>query len=102
MDKKKKDLKLLVVLCVTAVVGLINILLNGNKELIFSYVACMCMISVLYFNYSLCKWENRWRNYWREKTPGTGEPTEWWLTISKIGEWCTFVLGLILALIPKF
>ena len=101
MEKKKKDLSLLAVLCITAVVGLINIIFNGNKELIVPYVICMSIIPVMYFNYSLCKWENRWENYWKEKNPGTGEPTELRLMLAKIGEWMVFVLGLIIALIPK-
>ncbi len=101
MDKKKKDIKLLIFLCITAVVGLINLILNGNRVLIFAYVVAMSIIPVIYFNYSLCKWENRWENRWKEKNPGTGEPSELRLSVAKIGEWIIFVIGLILALIPK-
>lgn len=101
MDKKKKDLELLGLLCLTAVAGLINILLNGNMEVIPTYLICMCVIPILYFNYSLCKWENQWSNRWREKNPGTGEPTVWLLKTTKIGEWIIFIVGMAFALIPK-
>ena len=101
MSKKKKDIKLLIVLCLTAVFGLIHLLLNGNKVLVFAYLACMCVIPILYFNYSLCKWGIRWENMWKEKNPGSGEPSEYWLARTKIGAWVIFILGMILALIPK-
>ena len=102
MNKKKKDLSLLILLCVTAVIGLINMIFNGNKELIVSYLICMSVIPVMYFNYSLCKFENRWENYWKEKNPGSGEPTELRLMIAKIGEWIIIILGFAVALIPNF
>ena len=101
MNKKKKDVKLLIVLCVTAVLGFIHLLLNGNRALVFPYLACMCVIPILYFSYSLCKWGIRWENMWQEKNPGSGEPSEYWLARAKIGEWAIFILGMILALIPK-
>ena len=102
MNKKKKDLSLLVLLCITAVIGLINMIFNGNKELIAPYLICMSVIPVMYFNYSLCKFENRWENYWKEKNPGSGEPTELLLKSTKIVGWITLILGFAVALIPNF
>ena len=102
MNKQKKDRNMVVLLCFTALVGLANILLNGNFELIFLYLLFMVVsVPTIYFNYSLCKLENKWHSLWRERTPCDGEPRVVRLKTGKIGEWGAFILGLILALIPS-
>ena len=102
MNKQKKDRNMVVLLCFTALVGLANILLNGNFELIFLYLLFMVVsVPTIYFNYSLCKSENKWHSLWRERTPCDGEPSVVRLKTGKIGEWGAFILGLILALIPS-
>ena len=102
MNKQKKDRNMVVLLCFTALVGLANILLNGNFELIFLYLLFMVVsVPTIYFNYSLCKLENKWHSLWRERTPCDGEASVVRLKTGKIGEWGAFILGLILALIPS-
>ena len=102
MDKKKKDLKLVLLLIVTAVVGLIHLIFNGNKELIPAYLLLVVVaIPVSYFSYSLGKWRNRWENIWTEKNPSDGEPSEWLVIVGKIGGWFMFICAMIIALIPK-
>ena len=100
MDKKKKDLQLVIVLCVTAVVGLVNILLSGNTENVFVYCFLMVVsIPCLYFNYSLCKSGNRWKNFWEEKNPGSGEPSDWLLGKTKICLWALYAVACLMALV---
>lgn len=102
MDKKKKDLKLLLFLIITAIVGLIHLIVNGNRALILAYVlSAVFAISTTYFSYSLGKWANRWENTWKEKNPGDGEPSAWLVISTKIGGWFFFICAMILALIPK-
>ena len=102
MDKKKKDRKLLVVLFITTAVGLVHLIFNGNSALIVAYLLCTLVgIFGVYFSYSLCKWENQWGNFWNEKNPGKGEPSDFMLTMSKAGSWAFFIIGMIFALIPK-
>ncbi len=100
MDKKKKDLELVGLLCLTAIAGLINILLSGNTKNLFVYCVVMCAtIPCLYFNYSLCKLGNRCENFWKEKNPGTGEPTKWLLITTKISLWTCFTFTCVLSLV---
>ena len=102
MDKKKKDLKLILVLIITAIVGLIHIIINGNKELLLAYVLLVVFaIPTTYFSYSLGKWENYWDNIWKEKNPGDGEPSKWLIVTGKIGGWFAFICAMVFALIPK-
>ncbi|MBE5752916.1 MAG: hypothetical protein E7343_02485 [Clostridiales bacterium] len=100
MDKKKKDLELVGLLCLTAVAGFANILLSGNTKNLFFYCFFMCLsISGLYFAYSLCKLSNRWENFWKEKNPGSGESSKWLLLTTKITLWAFYVLGCLVALV---
>lgn len=102
MDKKKKDVKLLVVLFITTAVGLVNLIFNGNTPFIGAYLLCTLVgIFGVYFSYSLCKWRNQWGNFWQEKNPGKGEPSDLMLTMSKAWAWAFFIIGMIFALIPK-
>ena len=102
MSKKKKDLRLVLLLIFTAIVGLIHLLVNGNKELLAAYIgfAVVGMISI-YFAYSLSRFKNRRENYWKEKNPGDGEPTDILIVMVKFGGWVMFVIAMIFALIPK-
>ena len=100
MNKQKKDRNMVVLLCFTALVGLANILLNGNFELIFLYLLFMVVsVPTIYFNYSLCKLENKWHSMWHERTPCDGEPSDFRLLMGKISEWILFILALVLALL---
>ena len=101
MKKGRKDRNMMIMLCITAVVGATNILINGNFVFLFPYLLLMAIsVPTLYFNYSLCKWENKWHSCWNERTPCDGEPSSYRLTMGKVGEWAVFIIGLILALIP--
>lgn len=102
MNKKKRDINMVILLCVTALVGAVNMVLNGNFVFLFPYILFMGIsVPVLYFNYSLCKLENKWHSHWNERSPCDSEPSSYRLTKGKIGEWGLFILGLVLALIPS-
>jgi hypothetical protein len=102
MDKKKKDLKLVLALIVTAIIGLVHMIFNGNKELLFAYVLLVIFaIPVTYFSYSLGKMGNRWENIWKEKNPGSGEPSSWLVISTKASGWFAFICAMVFALIPK-
>ena len=100
MSDNRKDKNFIRFLCVTALVGAVNILLNGVYTMLLVYVPCMAIsIPTLYFNYSLCKWENKWHGLVNEKNPCDGEPSKYRLVTGKVGEWFLFGLGLVLSLI---
>lgn len=100
MSDRKKDKKFIWFLCITALVGAVNILLNGGFEILLVYVPCMGIsISTLYFNYSLCKSGNRWHARKYEQNPGDGEPSKYNLVVSKIAEWALFGIGLVISLV---
>ena len=70
MNKGRKDRNMMIMLCITAVVGATNILINGNFVFLLPYLLLMAIsVPTLYFNYSLCKWENKWHSCWNERTP---------------------------------
>lgn len=101
-DKKSKDRNFVVCLVVTALIGMIAIVAKENYLLLLYYIPFMAIaIPCLYFNYSLCKWENRWHARWNEKNPCDGEPSDFRLTMGKIAEWFLFVLALGSALLPS-
>ena len=99
-DERKKSLRLMVCLSVTAIAGAVSICIDGAFGLLILYVICMGVSSpALYFNYSLCKWENRWHSVWNERNACDGEPSEFRLNMGKFGEWTAFIIGLIVAII---
>lgn len=89
--KKKKDIRLLVCLSVVAFLGMLAILIKGNFILLALYVPLICVaLLALYFNYSLCKLENKWRSLWNDRNPGDCEPSDFHLITSKVGDWLAF------------
>ena len=53
-DERKKSLRLMACLCITAIAGAVSICIDGAFELLILYVICMGIsIPTLYFNYSL-------------------------------------------------
>lgn len=99
-DERKKNLRLVVFMCFTSILGLIDICVGGDVEILVLYVICMVSsIPTLYFNYSLCKWENRWHSIKYERRACDGEPSEYRLKTGKIAEWSLFIVGLIVSLI---
>lgn len=101
MDKKK-DIKFLVCQIVVAVIGLLFMVFNGSTKLVWWYILMMAMvIPMTYFNYSLCKRENRRHSKWEERYPCNSEPSEFKLITSKIGEWILFIFALSLTFLPS-
>lgn len=92
MSGEKRDRKFLAFLCVTALVGLANILLNGVYGAFLPYLLCTGIsVPALFFNYTICRWGNRNR-----------EPSEDQLRISKIVLWTVFGAGLCISLATIF
>ncbi len=92
MSGEKKDRKFLAFLCVTALVGLANILLNGVYGAFLPYLLCTGLsVPALFFNYTICRWGNRNR-----------EPGEDQLRSIKIVLWTVFGAGLCISLATIF
>ena len=100
-EKKKKDRIFVVCQIAVAVLGAAAIILKGNFILLAAYIPLM-LISIpwIYFNYSLCKWENKWHAAWNEKNPCDGEPSDFLIRRSKIGAWALYIIALVLPLLP--
>ena len=102
MNKSQKDGRLVKLQCITALIGAVNMLINENSRFLLYYLLFMAVsVPLIYFNYSLCKWENKMHSRRNERTPCDGEPSTFRLGIAKIGAWGLFIFGLILALIPS-
>lgn len=102
-NKKKKDLRLLAALSVTAVFGAVNILLHRQFVVFIPYFLLIVIsVPTLYFNYSLCKSELKWRSVWYERDSHEGEPSDFRLILGKIGEWSCYILALLLSLVCTF
>ena len=100
-EKNKKDRIFVICQLAVAVLGALVILVKGNAVLLAAYIPLMLIsIPTLYFNYSLCKWENKWHAAWHEKNPCDGEPSDFRLITGKIGEWALFIIALVLAVLP--
>lgn len=92
MSGEKRDRKFLAFLCVTALVGLANILLNGVYGAFLPYLLCTGIsVPALFFNYTSCRWGNRNR-----------EPSEDQLRSIKIVLWTVFGAGLCISLATIF
>ena len=102
MDKeRKKDRFFVICQIAVAVLGAAAIIVKGNAILLAGYMPLMLIsIPMLYYNYSLCKWENKWHAAWNEKNPCDGEPSNYRLIMGKIGEWVLFIMALVLAVLP--
>lgn len=97
----KKNKRFLLCQIIVALIGLIWMVVNGHFTLLVPYIISMVIaIPTMYFNYSLCKWENRWHSALRERNPCDGEPSDFRMVMGKIGEWTLFILALIVAFLP--
>lgn len=100
-DKKKKDVRLLICLIVVSLFGAVAIIVKQNYFLFAMYIPLSSLgILTLYFNYSLCKLENKWRAMWYERNPSDGEPSDFHLIMGKIGGWLIVIIAFVLALLP--
>lgn len=97
----KKNKRFLLCQIIVALIGLIWMVVNGHFTLLVPYIISMVIaIPTMYFNYSLCKWENRWHSALSERNPCDGEPSDFRMVMGKIGEWTLFMLALIGAFLP--
>ena len=102
-DKKKKDLLLIAVQCVTALLGALNLLLGVKYELlIFSVIFIFFYILFFYFNDSLCRTLTRQGRWKRPPTEDDYTPSETELKAGKIIEWVVFCIALIVAIAASF
>jgi len=102
-NKKKKDLRLLAILSVTAIFGALNILLHRQFVFLIPYLLLIAAsLPTMYFNYSLCKSELKWRSVWYERYSHDGEPSDFRLILGKIGEWSCYILALLLSFVCTF
>ncbi len=100
MTEKRKNIKFLICQIVVAILGLLWIIVRGNTVLLSAYIPIMVIvIPATYFNYTLCKLENKWHSMWHERTPCDGEPSDFRLLMGKISEWILFIMALVLALL---
>lgn len=99
--ERKKDIRFLICQIAVAVIGLVVMLINERTRLLPMYLIIMAIdIPVMYFNYSLCKWENKWHSRWNERTPCGGEPSSFRLTTGKASEWALYILALVIVFFP--
>ena len=97
----KKDKRFLLCQIVVATIGLIWIVIKGNYMFLLPYILFMVIaIPTMYFNYILCKWENKWHSRWSERNPCDGEPSNFRLIMGKMSEWALFIVALIIAALP--
>ena len=102
-DKKKKDLLLIAVQCVTALLGAVSLLLGGKYELLIFYGILMFFsIFCLYFNDSICRTLTRQGHWKRPPTEDDYTPSETELKAGKIIEWVVFCIALIVAIAASF
>ena len=102
MDEKyKRDRIFLICQIAAAVLGAAVIIVKDNYFMLGLYVPFMVIsVPMIYFCYSLCKWQNRWHADLNEKNPCDGEPSQFRLVTGKIGEWALFIIALVLAVLP--
>ena len=93
--KQKYDMRFLICQIAVAVLGAIGFFAGGRPEGLVVYLPDMVLsIAMIYFNYSLCKWANRWHGFWNERNPGSGEPSRYFQLSGKVGGWFLYLLGL--------
>lgn len=107
--QRARDVRLIVCMSLTSVVGLCVMLFGGAGEwagikggmLIFVYIACSALSIVdLYFHYSFCRWHNRWHRAFHEEGGSEGEPSAFALVTSKIFGWFAFIFAQVVAFVP--
>ena len=101
---KKANIRFLVVLIITALIGGAHILLcgvDGAVVMITAYIVAMAgAIPMIWFSYSAAKWHNKRHAYLHERDVGGGEPSEWGILRMKISGWSLYLVGLLLSLLP--
>lgn len=101
MTEKKKDVVFLTCQTAVAILGLLFMIIKGRFALIWMYLLVMAaIIPSTYFNYSLCKFENKWHSRWNEKKPCDGEPSLFRLRMGKLSEWACYILALSMVFLP--
>ena len=102
MDEKyKRDRIFLICQIAAAVLGAAVIIVKGNYFMLGLYVPFMVIsVPMIYFCYSLCKWQNQWHADLNEKNPCDGEPSDFLIRRSKIGAWALYIIALLLPLLP--
>ena len=63
-------------------------------------VLLAAIIPSTYFNYSLCRFENKWHSRWNEEKPCDGEPSLFKLRMGKLSEWACYILALAFVFLP--
>lgn len=104
MDKEKRaNIRLLILMSITAVLGGVHILFCGVQEVIFIVAYAFCMITSIpwiWFSYSLAKRHNQRHAYYHERDQVGGEPSEWGILRVKIEGWILYGVGLFLSFVP--
>ena len=67
---------------------------------VLTLVLLAAIIPSTYFNYSLCKFENKWHSRWNEEKPCDGEPSLFKLRMGKLSEWACYILALAFVFLP--
>ena len=99
--EKKKNIRFLICQIAVALIGLAWKIYRGAFSLLWIYVLFMTFaVIAMYFNYSLCKLENRMRSRFYDRTPHDGEPSDFRLVVGKVAEWMLFIMMLVVALLP--
>lgn len=67
---------------------------------VLTLVLLAAIIPSTYFNYSLCRFENKWHSRWNEEKPCDGEPSLFKLRMGKLSEWACYILALAFVFLP--
>lgn len=100
---KKADIRLLIVLIVTALIGFSHLLICGVFVGIFitSYIfVTVGGILMIWFAYSAAKWHNKRHAFLHERDGEGGEPSSWGIIRLKVSGWVLYLLGLFEAFLP--
>ena len=101
---KKANIRLLITLIITALIGGAHILfcgVDGAIALLGAYVVTTAIgIPMIWFSYSMAKWHNKRHAFLHERDSSGGEPSDWGLIRMKISGWIMYSLGLFLSLLP--
>lgn len=98
--KFKKDLGLLVCLCVTAAIAC-TVSALGAGAIALAYMIPGFVVSLLgiYFSYPMVHLGHRWYLYWNARSYTDTEPSELSIISAKAGFWLLYVTFLIFALV---
>ena len=99
---ERQDRNFMICQIITAGLGAVWILVKRNFVLLAGYIPLMALaIPMIYFNYRLCKWQNKWHGVRNERYPCDGEPSDRRLIIGKVSSWVVYIVALILAILPE-